>query len=119
MLVYVLGEPVTPASTSSLVVVALAAAVGAGALARHGHVCWRLALTFSAPAAAGSLLGALANNAVSAAVLILTFVPVMLVAAGATWQRAGAAHADEGELDCPLVPAWQVVVAGLGVGLLY
>jgi uncharacterized membrane protein YfcA len=117
VLVYVLGEPVTPATTSSLIVVALAAAVGAGALARHGHVCWSLALTFSAPAAVGSLLGALANNAVSGVVLILTFIPVMLVAAGATWQRAGSGRAEE-EHECPRVPTWQILVAGLCVGAL-
>ena len=49
VLVYVLDEPVGPASTASLVVVAVAAAIGAGSLARHGNVCWRLALTFAAP----------------------------------------------------------------------
>ncbi len=117
VLVYVLGEPVTPASTSSLIVVALAAAVGAGSLARHGHVCWRLALTFSAPAAVGSLLGAVANNAVSGTVLILAFIPVMLVAAGATWQRARSGRGDEA-LPCPRIEAWRLLAAGLGVGAL-
>ena len=53
VLVYVLGEGVGPASTASLIVIALAAAVGAGARARDGQVCWRLALLFAAPAAAG------------------------------------------------------------------
>ena len=89
-LVYLLGEGVGPASTASLIVVAIAAAVGAGVLAVRGHVCWRIALTFSLPAAAGSLLGAVANNAVSARALIVAFVPLMLVASLATWQRAGA-----------------------------
>ena len=117
VLVYVLGEGVGPASTASLIVVALAAAVGAGALARHGHVCWRLALAFSVPAAAGSVAGALANTAVSGEALILAFVPVMLVAAGATWQRAGA---DRGEAEdrCPPLAPVRVVAAGLGVGAL-
>ena len=55
VLVYVLGEGVSPASTASLIVVALAAAVGAGARAHNGQICWRLALLFSAPAAVGSL----------------------------------------------------------------
>ena len=59
--VYVLGEGVGPASTASLIVVALAAAVGAGARARDGHICWRLALLFSAPAAVGSLGGGAAQ----------------------------------------------------------
>ena len=117
VLIYVLNEPVDPASTASLVVVALAAAVGSGALARHGQVCWRLALTFSAPAAVGAALGAFANDAVSAEALILAFVPVMLLAAGATWQRAGAAGSDE-ERPCPDVPAARIVIAGLLVGAL-
>ena len=65
VLVYVLGQGVGPASTASLIVVAIAAGVGAGALAWRGHVCWRMALIFSLPAAAGSLLGTIANGAVS------------------------------------------------------
>lgn len=117
VLIYVLGEAVSPASTSSLIVVALAAAVGAGSLARHGHVCWRLALTFAGPAAAGALAGAVANNAVSPALLIISFVPVMLVAAGATWQRAGSTRSEE-ELDCPSVAGWKVAAAGVSVGAL-
>ncbi len=117
VLVYVLGEPVSPASTASLIVVALAAAVGAGSLARHGHVCWRMALTFSLPAAGGSLLGTLASQHVSGSALILAFVPVMLAAAGATWQRAGA-NRDESNGDCPPVAMRRLLLAGLGVGVL-
>jgi uncharacterized membrane protein YfcA len=117
VLVYVLGEGVGPASTASLIVVALAAAVGAGTHARGGHVCWRLAFTFSAPAAAGSLLGAIANAQVSPELLILAFIPVMLVAAGATWQRAGEGR-EPGEGPCPAVRAGPTAAAGLGVGLL-
>ncbi|MGI8803336.1 MAG: TSUP family transporter [Solirubrobacteraceae bacterium] len=57
VLVYVLGEAVSPASTASLIVIAIAAGIGAGALALRGHVCRRIALTFTGPAAAGSLVG--------------------------------------------------------------
>jgi uncharacterized membrane protein YfcA len=117
VLVYVLDQPVTPASTASLIVVALAAAVGAGSLARDGQVCWRMALAFAAPAAVASLPAALANEAVSGAVLILAFVPIMLVAAGATWQRAGAGGAEE-ERACPPFSPGRVVVAGAAVGVL-
>jgi len=88
ILIYILGEPVGPASTASLIVVAIAAGVGAGALALRGHVCWRIATIFTVPAAAGSLVGTLGNHAVSAKTLILAFVPVMFVASTATWQRA-------------------------------
>lgn len=115
VLIYVLDEPVGPASTASLVVVSLAAAVGAGSLARHGRVCWRLAFTFAAPAAVGSLLGTFASHAVGASALVLAFVPVMLVAAFATWQRSGEVTEEGG---CPHPPLARVLVAGLGVGVL-
>ena len=117
VLVYVLGEPVGPAATTSLIVVALAAGVGGGELARRGQVCWRLAGAFAAPAAVGALLGALASAEVSPRALVLAFVPVMLVAAAATWHRA---ESDRGEEDrgCPKVAFGRVLVAGFGVGLL-
>lgn len=117
VLVYVLGEEVGPASTASLIVVAIAAGIGAGALALRGHVCWRIALTFTAPAAAGSLLGTLANNAVSAKLLIVSFVPIMLVAAAASWQRAAQSTGDATG-PCPDAPAGRIALAGLGVGAL-
>jgi uncharacterized protein len=117
VLVYVLGEGVGPASTASLIVIALAAAVGAGARAGDGQVCWRLALLFAVPAAAGSLVGALLSRAVSDRALILAFVPIMLLAAGATWQRSGAGR-EERDSGCPPARTWVVVGAGLGVGAL-
>ncbi|MDX6688640.1 MAG: uncharacterized protein QOG15_97 [Solirubrobacteraceae bacterium] len=117
ILVYLLGEAPGPASTASLVVVAMAAGIGAGALAFRGHVCWRLALTFSAPAAAGSLIGALLNTAVSGRALILAFVPVMLVAALATWLRA-AASGDDSDPGCPEPAAGPIIAAGFAIGAL-
>jgi hypothetical protein len=119
VLVYVLDEPVGPASTASLVVVALAAAVGAGSLARDRQICWRVALGFAVPAALGSLLGAIANERVSGSALILLFVPVMLAAAVATWRRVEADHEGEDRDDgCPPVDPGRVGLAGLGIGLL-
>lgn len=118
VLVYVLGEPVGPASTASLIVVAVAASVGASSLALKGHVCWRLALVFSLPSAAGSLAGAVANTLVGPAALILAFVPVMLAAAYGTWRRAGSPAGEAGTGDCPSVRLGAVAVSGLAVGLL-
>ncbi|HET6549301.1 MAG TPA: sulfite exporter TauE/SafE family protein [Solirubrobacter sp.] len=115
VLVYVLGEPVGPASTASLVVVSVAAAIGAGSLARHGRVCLRLALTFAAPAAVGSLLGTLASHAVEGETIVLAFVPVMLLAAVLTWRRANEPHEDG---PCPNPPIGRVLFAGLLVGVL-
>jgi hypothetical protein len=117
VLVYVLGEGVNQASTASLIVVALAAGLGGGALARHGHVCWRIALSFAAAAAIGAIGGTVAGSAVGAKTLILAFVPVMLGAAAATWRRAGVVSSgDEG--DCPEIRLGTITLAGAGVGLL-
>jgi uncharacterized membrane protein YfcA len=117
VLVYVLGEPVGPAATASLVVVAVAAAVGAGSLARHGHVCWRIALGFAPSAAVGALLGTLASRSASPSLLVVLFVPVMLLASLATWQRAGAGK-DPADAGCPAPPLAAVLGAGFAVGAL-
>ena len=117
VLVYVLGEAVGPATTASLIVVAIAAAVGAGALALRGHVCQRIALTFTAPAAAAALLGTVASRAISPQALILAFVPVMLLASAATWQRAAQTQ-EEDAGECPHVAFSRLLVAGSGVGFL-
>ena len=114
--VYVLGEPVGPAATGSLIVVAVAAAVGAGVRATKSQVCWRMAAGFAPPAAAGALLGTLAGTAVGAALLVLLFVPVMLAAASGTWQRASTSG--NADAPCPHPRVVQLVVAGFGVGLM-
>lgn len=117
VLVYVLDEPVGPATTASLIVVAVAASAGAGSLARSHAVCWRIALTFSAPAALASFPASVAAARVSGEALIVGFVPVMLAAAFATWQRAGAGRADQGG-GCPDPGLAPVAAAGLAVGAL-
>jgi uncharacterized membrane protein YfcA len=117
VLVYVLGEGVNQASTASLIVVALAAGLGGGALARHGHVCWRIALRFAGAAAIGAIGGTAAGSAVDAKALILAFVLVMLGAAAATWRRAGAGNGDDGS-GCPEIRSGPILVAGGGVGFL-
>jgi uncharacterized membrane protein YfcA len=116
-LVYLLGEEVGPASTTSLIVVSIGAGVGAGALALRGHVCWRIALTFSPTAAAGALVGTFGNHAASADVLVLSFVPVMALAAAATWLRATQTDGDETGA-CPPARLDRIVLAGAGIGAL-
>jgi uncharacterized protein len=117
VLVYVFGEGIGPATTTSLIVVALAAAAGASARVHDRQVCWRIALLFAAPAAAGSLLGALGNHAADERVLILTFVPVMLIAAAATWHRASGDR-EHDPAGCPPSAPGRTTLAGLGVGAL-
>ena len=115
VLVYVLGEGVSSASTASLIVVALGASVGAGAQARDGQLCRRVAVTFSVPAAGGAYLGTLANSAVGARTLILAFVPVMLVAAALTYRRGD--RVDDGDArGCPSPSLPRSTAAGLSVG---
>ena len=117
VLVYVLGEGVSPASTASLIVVAIGASVGAGSQARDGQLCWKVALVFSLPAAGGAYLGALANTEVSPRALVLAFVPVMLVAAVATYVR-GDAEPDVGidAVGCPDPSLGRAGASGIGVG---
>lgn len=117
VLVHVLGQGVSPASTASLIVVALAASMGAGAQARDGQVCWRIVATFSVPAAPGAYLGALASASVSGRTLILAFVPVMLIAAVLTYFRGDTAS--EENLDgCPESSFARGAGSGLVVGVM-
>ena len=116
VLVYVLGEPVGPASTASLIVVALGASVGAGAQARSGRVCWRVALAFSLPAALGAFAGTVVSAEVSPRLLVITFVPVMLSAAALTYMRGGAPVDDGADTGCPGTDALPTGLSGLAVG---
>ncbi|MGE0067966.1 MAG: sulfite exporter TauE/SafE family protein [Solirubrobacterales bacterium] len=115
-LVYVVGLGVHEATTVSLAVVAAAAATGAIGQARRGAVCWSSAAWLSAAAVLGGIVGALANRALGGAVLLLIFSAVMVVAARATWQRAGAAAtAAQG---CPDASPKELTVTGTGIGAL-
>jgi len=119
VLIYVLGEGVSPASTASLIVVALGASVGAGSQARDGQLCWKVALAFSLPAAAGAYLGTVASTEVSPRALVLSFVPVMLVAASLTYWRGGDDSESDGEAGgCPDPAFARAGGSGVGVGAL-
>ena len=114
LLVYVLDEGVGPATTASLVVVGLAAAIGAGARAGDRQVCWRVALSFAGPAAVGALLGTLGNHAVDPRVLIL-------FSCRCCWSRRrrhGSPPGTDDRTECPPTAVGRTVAAGLGVGRL-
>lgn len=116
VLVYAVGLGVHEATTASLAVVSLGAAAGAVGQARRGTVCWGSAGWFALAAALGSLLGTVANRALGGAVLLLIFSAVMLLAARATWTRAGSAIAKGS--GCPQPRAGVLVALGLAVGAL-
>ena len=116
ILIYVLGEPVGPASTASLIVVALGASVGAGAQALSGRVDWRVTIAFSIPAALGAYVGTVVSSEVSAKLLVLTFVPVMLSAAALTYVRGSVPSQREEEPNAPRTARLPTALSGLAVG---
>lgn len=116
VLVYAVGLGVHEATTASLAVVAAGAATGAVGQARRGAVCWTSAAWFAAAASLGSIAGTIANRALGGAALLLLFSGVMLLAARATWQRAGSPACAAG--GCPRARARVLVPAGLLVGVL-
>lgn len=116
VLVYVAGLGAHEATTASLAVVAAGAVTGALGQSRRGAVCWKTAAWFASAAVIGSVAGTALNQAVGGAVLLYVFSAVMLLAARATWQRAGEPAAAEG--GCPEAPLNIVVPAGAAVGVL-
>ena len=117
VLVYVFGEDVHAATTASLAVVVAAALAGGAVQASRAQVCWPQVAVFAPAALAGTVVGTLANEAVSGAVLLLGFVPVLVAAAAFTWRRAGAGGGG-GEETCPPLERQRTVAAGLVVGAL-
>jgi uncharacterized protein len=116
VLVYVLGEDVKAATTTSLLVVAATALVGGVDHARAGHVRWRIALAFAAAGVVGALAGTVLNRAADPDVIIALFAVVLLAAAyfmaRGHWLAPRRAADSRSELLLRVGPA------GLGVGVL-
>jgi hypothetical protein len=120
VLVYVLDQDVHAATTTSLLVVAVASLAGGLAHASERRVCWPHTRAFAGPAIAGVAAGTVANHSVGGGLLLLLFVPVMAVAAYATWRNAASSGPEAGSAGdtCPPVQWRRDVAAGLIVGLL-
>jgi len=145
LLVGPLGVPAHAATTMSLVIVGITAAWASAAHARRGNVLWSRAIAFGAVGMVGTVVGGYLNRAVPARLLLAGFIVLMIVAAIATWRRAG--HTDEeptrrsvalevapdtgdgprslrararGLLPaaCPILDYGPFLVAAIGVGLL-
>ncbi|MBJ7471044.1 MAG: sulfite exporter TauE/SafE family protein [Solirubrobacteraceae bacterium] len=115
VLVYAVGLDVHEATTVSLAVVAAATATGAVTQMRSGTVCWSSAAWFASAAVAGSVVGTALNAVVGGAALLMVFSVVMLLAARATWERAGQERSDVG---CPRAQAKVLLPVGFVVGAL-
>jgi uncharacterized membrane protein YfcA len=126
MLVYVLGEPVSVATTGSLIIVGVAALFGWLPRLRSGQVLLGRGVTFGVLGILGALLGAHLSAAVPPEILMLSFASVMLVVAGLMWRRAGRPEVAGHEpvlmvswrpfrCDCPRVLKLIVTASGVGV----
>lgn len=122
VLVYVLGQSVSEATTASLVVVTGGALAGGLGHARAGRVCWRHAGSFTLAAVPGLVAGTLAGESISGTALLAAFALIMLAAAVATWRKADdddpADGAWEGGGACPPLRLPRDLVAGVLVGFL-
>ena len=121
ILVYVVGEDVPTAATTSLLVVGISAAAGAVAHARAGTVRLATALALSAVASAGAVAGSTLRAGVGSRAFLLAFAGVLALAAAVVWRspaagRRGAAR--ECVRDPELRACAKLAAAGLGVGFL-
>lgn len=80
-LVYVLGQTAQDATTSSVVIVGITAAVGVLARARGGVIKWRTGLAFGAVGVPAAAVGTLLNQRVAEPVLLLSFAVLTILAA--------------------------------------
>lgn len=80
-LVYVLGMTAQEATSASLVIVGVTAAVGSIGHARSGNTRWGTGLLLAAAGVPASLLGTALNRQVDPDVLLLSFAALMLIAA--------------------------------------
>ena len=122
VLVYVLGQSVSEATTASLVVVTAGALAGGLGHAHVGRVCWRHAGSFTVAAVPGLVAGTLAGESVSDTALLAAFALIMVAAAVVTWRKADdgdpADGAWEGGGACPPLRLPRDLVAGALVGFL-
>ena len=81
VLVFVAGQTPSEATTTSLLVVGIAAVAGAVQHGRHGRVRLRAGLLFGLLGIAGSLAGSALNRRLDGDVLLLAFAGLILVAA--------------------------------------
>lgn len=89
LLVFVVGQEPLAATSSSLVIVGLAALTGVGSHLRAGTVRWRTGLALGAAGVPAAYVGSLVGAAVEPDLLLLLFAVVMVVAAGAMVRRRG------------------------------
>jgi uncharacterized membrane protein YfcA len=133
VLVFALGQTAHQATTGSLVIVGVTAAVAAVGHARHQRVKWAQGAVFGALGTAGTAGGSRLSAGIEASVLLLGFAALLLLVAVLMWRRSRRTPSGEPDehlyrhddivtwtphfhCDCPR--ALRVVVTATGVGLL-
>lgn len=136
VLVYLLDQTPTQATTASLVIVAVTSLIGAVAAHREGNVLLGRGIVFGAVAVGGAAAGARAATHVPDDVLLAAFAALMLLVGGLmAWRRLhhrrrrGPQHAARPTLDDPILTfsptfacacprALKVLLTATAVGLL-
>ena len=110
VLVYLLDQSASQATTGSLVVVGVTSLIGAIASHRAGNVLLGRGLVFGLVAIGGAVAGAEASNRVSEDVLLAAFAALMLLVGGMlAWRQlrhgrgGGPRHAARPALDDPII----------------
>jgi len=111
VLVYLVGQDVHTAVSTSLAVVGGIATEGF--VGQRDNVQWKAGLWLGVCGMAGSVGGSLLSSYVSGPVLLLLFAGIMIVAS-IIMLRADGANMPQGRA----APLWNIVVAGLGIGFL-
>ncbi|CAM3784068.1 putative membrane transporter protein [Deinococcus saxicola] len=112
VLVYLVGESGKTAIVESLAIVGLIALVGAMPYLKKRCIDGRAVLFFGGPGLLGTSLGTLLSHGMPAALQLLIFAVVMLIAAVRMFQPMSDQAAHQAR------PWWQVALAGVGVGVL-
>jgi uncharacterized membrane protein YfcA len=116
-LVYLLDQDVKAATTASLAIVGLTAAVGGLDHARAGRVRWRTAAFFGLAGAAGTIVGTALNRQADPDAILLLFALVLLAAAWAMVRQRGEPPGAEAAARGRAL--WsRVAPAGVSVGVL-
>lgn len=115
-LVYLADLTAKEATTTSLVIVGTAAALGSLPHARRSHVDWRSAAIIALIAVPGSWAGTAANRAVDETVLLVLFGGAMIAAAINMWRPP--ALADGHEPPSGAARLLRMALVGVVVGLM-
>ncbi len=105
-----LGEPVLAASTMSLVIVGTGAAAAIVPHHRAGRIDWKVGITFGVLGSFGAVIGALAAQSASEAVLLVGLTLMLLVGSYTMLRAAYAAR--QAAIEAEAAPAVLVMASG-------